>query len=174
MTSHLPAPTPFTSTYASSTTFHHHPQPEGVLENANAPLRMTQVHPHHHHHPLHPLPRQPTTLAHLTPSRSNPTHPPRSYSKIRYLELGRPSTNFDRMISPLINCRIRPNSGLRIRTKIVPQRMGSTGQHRQRVHPPGEMRTRVTHLRRPTPSQRTCFLTDHPLQAWYLAARRRW
>jgi len=170
--SHSPAPTPFTNTCATSTTFPHHPQPGGVPENANVPLKTTQVHPHPH--PLHPPPRQPTTLAHLTPSRSNPTHPPRPYLKIHYLELGQPSTSFDRMISPLMTCRIRPDSGVKIRIKIVPRRMGSTSQHRQQVYLQGEMKTRDTPLRRPTPFQRTCFLIDHPPRAWYLAARRRW
>ena len=172
VTSHSPAPTPFISTYATSTTFHHHPQPGEVPENANAPLKTTQVHPRPH--PLYPLPRQPTTLAHSTPSRSNPTHPLRLYLKIHNPELGRPSTSFDRMISPFILCRIRPDSGVRTRNKVMPRRMGFTGQHRQQVYLRRKMKTRDIHLRRPTPFQRTCFLIDHPPRAWYLAARRRW
>jgi hypothetical protein len=171
VTSLSPAPTPSTNIYASSTTYHHH-QPGEVPENANVLLKTMQV--HQHPHPLHPPPRQPTTLAHLTPSRLNPTHLLRSCSKIRYLELGRPSTSFDRMISPLVTCPIRPDSGVRTRTKIVPRRMGSTGQHRQQVYLLGETKTRDTHLRRPTPFQHTCFLIDHPPRAWYLAVRQQW
>lgn len=172
VTSHSPAPTPFTSTYATSTTFHHHPQPGEVPENENEPLKTTQVHPHLH--PLRPLPRQPTTLAHSTPSRSNPTHPPRLSLKIHNLELARPSTSFDRMISPLTTCHIRSDSGVRTRIKTVLRRMGSTGQRRQQVYLQGEMKMKDTHLRRPTRFQRTCFLIDHLPRAWCLAARRRW
>lgn len=172
VTSHSPAPTPFTSTYATSTTFHHHHQPGEVPENENEPLKTTQVHPHLH--PLRPLPRQPTTLAHSTPSRSNPTHPPRPYLKIHNLELGRPSTSFDKMISPLTTCHIRSDSGVRTRIKTVLRRMGSTGQRRQQVYLQGEMKMKDTHLRRPTRFQRTCFLIDHLPRAWCLAARRRW
>lgn len=45
------------------------------------------------------------------------------------MELETPSTSFDEMISPLITYRIRYNSGVRTRIKIVPRRLTSRDEN---------------------------------------------